>query len=175
VLLVKEGNSLAYAEIFKRYHLLVLGICLKYLKSKDKAEDLMMVVFEHLQAKIKKHEIKSLRNWLYTIAKNECLMELRKKKPKETDLSMTLLQHVDESNQLLELVNLKEVQISKLEAAITKLKENQKICIQLFYIEQKSYDQVSAATRMTLKEVKSNIQNGKRNLALILSKEDERE
>jgi RNA polymerase sigma-70 factor (ECF subfamily) len=62
-----------------------------------------------------------------------------------------------------------------LEAAITKLKENQKICIQLFYIEQKSYDQVSAATRMTLKEVKSNIQNGKRNLALILSKEDERE
>lgn len=170
ILLVKNDHSTALGELFERYHLLVLGICLKYLKNKTQAEDLMMNVFENLPGKIKKSEIKTFKNWLYTIAKNECLMALRKKGMKEIDISGALLYKADESEEKLEAVNIKEIDINLLEAAIATLKENQQKCIQLFYLDQKSYDQITALTNMSLKEVKSNIQNGKRNLALILSK-----
>ena len=62
-----------------------------------------------------------------------------------------------------------------LEWAIPQLKAHQKTCIVLFYIEQLSYDQIMAQTGYTFNEVKSYIQNGKRNLKLIMEQNNQYE
>ena len=58
----------------------------------------------------------------------------------------------------------KEEHLTELEKAIEKLSAEQKTCIQLFYLQDKSYKEVVDITGFTMKQVKSYIQNGKRKL-----------
>jgi RNA polymerase sigma factor (sigma-70 family) len=172
ILEIKSGKSrLALGELYKRYSHLIFGLGLKYLKNKMDAEDNLMQLFEKLEAKIVKSDIKNLKNWLYTVTKNECLMKLRKTNHLSSEIESALLYKEDNSNNLLEEVIVKEQQIETLELAITQLKDVQQICIELFYIKGKCYDEVVLETGYDLKKVKSYIQNGKRNLKLILENE----
>lgn len=171
--LIRENNKHALGVLFERYGHLVMGLCLKYLKDKMTAEDMMMKVFEALPQKINRGEIQNFKSWLYSVARNECLMELRKRKEPSGDIESSLLYTEDDSNEKLNLAELKEQQILKLEEAILALNSEQKECINLFYIKKKSYDQVAEITGYELKKVKSYIQNGKRNLKLILENESE--
>lgn len=169
----QSGNEVL-GEIFKRYAVLVNGVCLKYLKDPAKAEDLMMEIFEKLSAKIKKSEIGNFKPWLYQVTKNECLMTLRKtKKEQSGDLDKALIFEQDESELNLNAVLIKETKLNLLEEAIGELKEDQKKCIELFYLSKKSYDEVAIISGLDLKKVKSHIQNGKRNLKLILEQKSE--
>ena len=63
----------------------------------------------------------------------------------------------------------KEKQLTLMESAIKDLKPEQKICIELFYLQEKSYEEVAKITGYSMKEVKSYIQNGKRNLKIIMT------
>ena len=65
-----------------------------------------------------------------------------------------------------EEVKMKEADLTNLEMAINTLSTDQKMCIELFYLQQKSYAEVVEITGFTLNNVKSFIQNGKRNLKL---------
>ena len=56
----------------------------------------------------------------------------------------------------------------KLEDCLKQLKDLQKKCIDLFYLKEKSYLQISSELHVTLNAVKSHIQNGKRNLKICL-------
>jgi len=169
---VKSGKrKMAMGELYKRYSHLMFGVGLKYLKRKEEAEDILMLVFEKLDSKIIKSDIKNLKNWLYTIIKNECLMKLRKTNRLTTDVETALLFKADDSSQQLKDVVLKEQKYITLENAIVQLKDQQQECIQLFYLKGKCYDEIVTATGFDLKKVKSYIQNGKRNLKLILENE----
>ena len=64
----------------------------------------------------------------------------------------------------------KEIQYTLLEKAIEELSEEQKKCIELFYLKQKSYQEIIDITGYSVNEVKSFIQNGKRNLKIKLEK-----
>lgn len=171
--LVKEGNSDALGELFQRYSPLVMGLSLKYFKNVQEAEDLMMILFEKLPAKLKKGEVKNFKNWLYSVCRNECLMELRKKKVDTGDLEKVEFGIENESAQLLEEALQKEDMIAALETALLELNEEQRICVDLFYLKKTSYDEITTKTGYPLKKVKSYIQNGKRNLKLILEKNGE--
>ncbi|MGV6861090.1 MAG: RNA polymerase sigma factor [Putridiphycobacter sp.] len=172
VLEIKKGQSnKAIGELYKRYMPLMYGVSLKYLKDKMSADDLIMGVFEKIESKIVKSEIKNLKNWLYTVTKNECLMVLRKTNKLAVEVENALLFKADESQELFEQTLLKEQRFTVLENAITKLKDVQKICIELFYLKNKCYDEIAEETGFELKKVKSYIQNGKRNLKLILENE----
>jgi len=169
---IKSGKSrLALGELYKRYSHLIFGLGLKYLKNKMEAEDILMQLFEKLEAKIVKSDIKNLKNWLYTVTKNECLMKLRKTNNLSSDIESALLYKEDDTADKLDEAIEKENQIETLELAITKLKDVQQICIELFYLKGKCYDEVVLETGFELKKVKSYIQNGKRNLKLILENE----
>lgn len=165
---VKEDRSEASGELFQRYSLLVFGLCLKYHKNKQRAEDATMDIFEKLNDKIKRSDIKHFRNWLHSVARNECLMSLRKKGLKESEIDTALITEADQGGEELKLAELNERKLTLLEKAIGELKDEQKQCIELFYLKKKSYDDVSTETGFELKKVKSYIQNGKRNLKLIL-------
>ncbi|MFK8044890.1 MAG: RNA polymerase sigma factor [Crocinitomicaceae bacterium] len=164
-------TKLVIGEIFKRYGQLAFGVNLKYLKNKSDAEDVMMQTFESLAVKMTRSDIKNLKNWLYTVCKNDCLMFLRKRKP-ETEIDKTLIATANTSQDELEAVFEKDEKLNVLEKAIQLLKNEQKICIELFYLHRFCYEEVSSKTGYEVKKVKSYIQNGKRNLKMILEEKD---
>jgi RNA polymerase sigma-70 factor, ECF subfamily len=168
-----EGDRHAEGELFIRYSPLVMGLCLKYMKSVPLAEDMMMGLFEKLPKKISNSTIENFKNWLFSVSRNECLMELRKKKIDTADFETSLLFAEDEGAADLESTLQKEAELEKVEFAIDELKNEQKKCIQLFYLKKASYDQIVAETGYELKKVKSYIQNGKRNLKIILENKSE--
>lgn len=155
-------------EIYNRYGHLVMGTCMKYLKNQADAEDMTMNIFEKLPHKLTNHSIERFKSWLYMVTKNECLMLLRKKGHVSTEITKEL-----EAQDELHVAEAKEIQYGILEEAIQELKEDQRKCIELFYIESKSYQEITTLLKLDIKKVKSAIQNGKRNLKLTLEKRNE--
>jgi RNA polymerase sigma-70 factor (ECF subfamily) len=163
-----EAASEIIGEIYKRYGHLVMGTCMKYLKNRADAEDMTMILFEKLPHKLANHNIERFKSWLYMVTKNECLMLLRKKGHVSAEITKEL-----EASDELHVVEAKEVQYEILEEAIKELKEEQRKCIELFYIESKSYQEITSLLQLDIKKVKSAIQNGKRNLKLTLENRNE--
>jgi RNA polymerase sigma factor (sigma-70 family) len=163
------------AELFNRYTHLVYAICLKYLKKQAESEDAVMQIFESLLNDLKKHEILNFKSWLYTVSRNFCLMELRKDKTRlkailgETEKKTGEFMESLQAEHLLDDEYL-ETGTLKLKQALDQLNEEQKRCIELKYLEDKSYEEVAGITGFSLKQVKSFIQNGKRNLQILLKK-----
>jgi len=169
--------KLAIGELFKRHSLMCFTVCYKYLKDEQAAEDASMSIFEKLFTDLKNHEIQNFKSWLHSVCRNYCLMQLRK------PINTLRIHDADEESQI-NFVNLerflhqdekaddKEQKLQTLELAISELKDNQKECIELFYLQQKSYEEISELTGYTNNEVKSYIQNGKRNLKIALSGKD---
>ena len=173
--LEKDDNA-TVGLLYERYGHLVLGLCIKYLKNKDEAQDAVIQIFTGLLKDLKKHKIEFFKSWLYVYSKNFCLMELRKRQSmlkKELELIDNAHLIMDYSNP--EHLNEKEKQISIMEQALELLNIEQKKCIDLFYLKNKSYVEIADITGFTANEVKSHIQNGKRNLKIkmeILINED---
>lgn len=163
----ESGDNKIVGILYQRYGHLVLGLCIKYLKNKDEAQDAVIQIFANLLKDLKKHKIEYFKSWLYVYSKNFCLMELRKrqstlKKELELQDNVHLLMDYSDPEHLKE----KEKQISIMELAIELLNKEQKVCIDLFYLKNKSYVEIMEMTGYSNNDVKSYIQNGKRNLKL---------
>ena len=166
-----DDNAMV-GEMYNRYARLVFGVGLKYLKNKEESKDVLLSVFEKLLVDLKKHEINNFKAWLYTYTKNECLMQLRKNKIKTVEADVFEI-NVEER----EIVNEdeKDSVLVLLEKYLESLIGEQKQCLKLFYIENKTYSQISNETGLSFNQIKSFIQNGKRNLKLKLSTVHNRE
>lgn len=165
----QEQSSLCIAILYERYGHLVMGTSMKYLKNEVEAQDITMQVFENLHSKLLKHTVQHFKSWLYMVTKNDCFMFLRKQ-GKET--STEYIEKYDQE-ELTEDFTLKEIHLQLLEKAIEELKPEQKQCITLFYIEEKSYQQICNELGLPMMKVKSAIQNGKRNIKLHLEEQNE--
>lgn len=166
-------NNLVVGELFKRHSLICYAVCMKYLKNEDAAHDATMNIFEKLFTDLQKHQINHFKSWLHTVCKNHCLILLRKP---------NVLVSIDESEEenshlFMQLSNVlnhddnkheKEEKLQVLEQSIFELKDKQRECIELFFLKQKSYQEISTLTGYSENEVKSYIQNGKRNLKILL-------
>lgn len=155
--------------LLQRYTVLLLGVCMKYMKNEEEARDCVQQVFLKVLTDLQKHKVDFFKSWLYTVAKNHCLMKLRGqqgKSPKELTENTAAVPHTDEKHQLLE----DEKKYNLLEEAIEELNEEQRQCVILFYLQKMSYQQISEKTGFSLMQVKSYIQNGKRNLKLLMEK-----
>ena len=164
---LQKNDNFFVGLLYERYGHLVLGLSIKYLKNKDEAQDAVIQIFSNLLNDLKKHKIQYFKSWLYVYSKNFCLMELRKRQSmlkKELELKENVHLVMDFSNP--DHLNEKEVQIAIMEQAIEQLNSEQKTCIELFYLKNKSYVDIEEITGFTNNEVKSYIQNGKRNLKL---------
>ena len=165
-------------ELFQRYTHLIFGVCMKYLKIEAESEDAAMEIFEKLLTDLKHHKVENFKSWLYSVTKNHCLMRLRKQKQSaEKERSLNLFdRNFMEFPEVLHLNNtlVKETQLESLGKSIALLSEEQRECVELFYIKEKCYKEVAEITSFSLKEVKSYIQNGKRNLKkLLINNSDE--
>ncbi len=177
--LYRTNNDPHVFEIlFERYIHLIFAIAVKYLKDEDLARDAAMQIADKLTREIPKHEIKVFKNWVHTVAKNHCLMQLRKNK-----LSVVSLDEIKEKNlgNSMEFVDdwhpingdKNENKIKKLHGALTKIKKEQAECIRLFYLEKRTYHEIEEITGFTNMQVKSYIQNGKRKLKMILTEDED--
>jgi RNA polymerase sigma-70 factor (ECF subfamily) len=158
-------------ELYQRYSHLVFGVCLKYVKQIENAEDITLTLFTSLTQKLLQHQVQHFKSWIYVSARNSSLMFLRANKKSEELMQDDHL--FDESEFLLEEKHQKDELLDNLSAVFDELKAEQKMCIQLFYLEKKSYEEVAQLTHYTLKEVKSHLQNGRRNLKILLEKRKE--
>ena len=171
--LYKENGDEKYVgELFKRYTDFVFLVSMKYLKNEDRSKDAVMEIFEKLFTDLKKHEISNFKSWLYTVIRNHCFQKFRKNSSElekhieyEKD-SKVFMESETNFHQINE--NEKEQQLDKLSEAINKLEDKQKMCIELFYLKEKSYKEIVETTNFTMKKVKSYIQNGKRKLKILM-------
>jgi len=170
--LYKKSTGLeALGELYQRYMDLVYGVCLKYFKDSEKAKDSVMQIFEELVVKVKKHEIENFKSWLYQVAKNYCLMQLRSPRNLKTiEINPAIMQN--EENVHLNGVLEKEENLEKMERCLETLQEDQKIMIRLFYLQGKCYNEIVEATGHEWNQVRSFIQNGRRNLKICMEKKE---
>jgi RNA polymerase sigma factor (sigma-70 family) len=154
-------------ELFQRYMELVYGVCLKYLKHPENAQDSVIAIFEELVVKLQKHEVDNFKSWLYTLAKNHCLMRLRsEKKQPFVDFDVELMQ--SEENVHLNGELEKEENFKKLDYCLGQLQEEQRKVIELFYLQGKCYNEIAGTTGIEWNKVRSFIQNGRRNLKICM-------
>jgi RNA polymerase sigma-70 factor (ECF subfamily) len=170
----RNSNDLIYiGKLYTRYTTLVYGVAMKYLRDEDLAKDATMQVFEKLISLLKKHQVENFKAWLHTIVKNHCLMELRKKNQANTSSYDTLVENATIDMEKEEVSHLddkieKEKDLELLDQAMIGLKDDQKLCVELFYLKDKSYNEIANITGFDIKQVKSHIQNGKRNLKILM-------
>jgi RNA polymerase sigma factor (sigma-70 family) len=168
--LYKKTNDLkVLGQLYQRYMDLVYGVCLKYLKESERAKDAVMNIFEELMVKLKKHEVENFKSWLYQVAKNHCLMQLRTPRNfKTVELPESLMQSGE--NVHLDGVLEKEENLQRLEYCLTTLSADQRKAVQLFYIEGKCYNEIVELMGQEWRQVRSHIQNGRRNLKICMEK-----
>jgi RNA polymerase sigma-70 factor (ECF subfamily) len=164
--LIKNQEAEAFSELYMRYAHLVIGVCIKYLKNKMLAEDITMQVFEKIQHKLITHTVSNFKSWLYMVTKNECFMYLRSIKSYNETADFTTLSNEDEEDDPV----LKDIKYNLLEQHLNDLKEEQRECLVRFYMKNESYVEISDALNISIKQVKSALQNGKRNLKINLEK-----
>lgn len=174
---LETDDSQFVGELFERYAAQIYGICRKYLKEDEEARDASMEIFEYLLKELKKYEVRNFKSWLGSATRNFCLMRLRKDKSvsaraEEYKKNEAPLMEAERELHPME-EDPKENQLAELEIAMGELKDEQKVCIELFFIQGKSYDEVAVITGYTYNQVKSYIQNGKRNLRLLMTQSNE--
>ena len=169
----QTGETIFFAELYQRYTHLVLGTCFKYLKAEAESRDAVMDIFEKLLVDLRKHEVQHFKSWLYMVTKNHCLMQLRKLDNKSVSIDLIkpvaddFVENADDFH-LNKLNN--DDDEKKLYEALNQLNEQQKICVEQFYLHNKCYQEIVDSTGFTMLQVKSFIQNGKRNLKITLEK-----
>jgi RNA polymerase sigma factor (sigma-70 family) len=146
-----------------------MGVCLKYLKNPEAAKDAVLQIFEELVQKLRKHPVDNFKSWLYTLAKNHCLMQLRTPKNlKTTEFKAESMQSEEDVH--LNGVLLKEENLQRLERCLQTLQEEQKVTVELFYLQNKCYKEIADKTGLDWNKVRSHIQNGRRNLKICMEK-----
>ncbi len=165
------GDKELVGLLFEKHVKTVFGVCLFYFRDKDVAKDAVMQIFEKLITELKKTEVKNFKGWLSFVVRNYCISEIRKNKNKyrlpENYLEFELTETtIEEEEKVLGVSD--EVMMDHMQAGLSELKENQKLCVELFYLKGQSYQQICDKTNFSLNEVKSFIQNGKRNLKLVI-------
>jgi len=157
------------ARLYMRYTDLVYGTCFKYLKDGEAAKDGVMNIYQELVAKLHTHEVENFKSWLYVVAKNHCLMQLRSAKKMVTvEFQPSVMQSEDFSH--LDNVLEKEQDFKRLEECMKRLPAEQKQSIELFYLNNKCYNEIVEQTGMDWNKIRSLIQNGRRNLKICMEK-----
>ena len=163
-----SGSLDILGELYQRYMDLVYGVCLKYLKEPEDAKDCVLNIFEELVTKLKKHDVDNFKGWLYQLAKNHCLMRLRKQKPVTVNIDVSFMQ--SEENIHLDGELEKEENFKQMQYCLGQLNDEQRRVIELFYLKNKCYKEISEITAIEINKVRSFIQNGRRNLKICMEK-----
>ena len=156
--------------LLQRYVLLLFGVCMKYLKNEEEAKDSVQQIFLKAITELHKYRVNYFSSWIYKVARNHCLMKLRDRQGRVSLAVMDDLPLVIPDAQAEDNLLQKEQVLQLMALSMEELNEEQKRCVTLFYLEKKSYQEIAACTGYSTMQVKSYIQNGKRNLKLLIER-----
>jgi RNA polymerase sigma factor (sigma-70 family) len=170
-----DHNTEWLGILLPRYTLLLLGVCMKYLKNEEDARDCVQQIFLKVITELQKYRVDFFKSWLYMVAKNHCLMKLRDGQQRmPVELNERFLSAPDDQADRQGLLQ-NDRTMELMSEALKELSPEQQQCVILFYLQKKSYQQISTETGFSMLQVKSYIQNGKRNLKLLIEKKLEKE
>ena len=173
-----HGHVADLGLLYDRYLPEAFAVCRRYLAPPDEdAQDAAMQLFEHLVKVLRTHAPDNFPAWLHTTARNHCLMQLRARKragpsagpfilsfPDAADVESAAARHLPDAAQDADEAEEAEQRLQTVEAALAQLPPDQRRCLELFYLEKKSYREVASETGLNLNLVRSHLQNGKRML-----------
>ena len=165
-----SGHAEYFGTLYNRYIPLLYGMCLKYLLNEAKAQDAVMQLFEELLPKISGYDIQNFKTWLYSVARNHCLQIIRKD---SKEIPVNFNSDIMESDEVLHLLCDEQEDTERMQAlhnCLGRLPDGQRISITHFFMGEMSYTDIAEKTGYSLNAVKSNIQNGKRNLKICINK-----
>ena len=168
----RETADLAVlGQLFQAHASMVYYVCYRYLQDNELSKDAVMQIFEELIIKINKQEINKFSSWLYVLSRNFCLMQLRAGKKMQYVSYDDVMEFPSDMHQGDQ--ENKEKVLTALELCIENLPEKQQQSINLFFLKEKCYKEIVDFTGYSLNDVKSYIQNGKRNLKICMDKNRE--
>ena len=165
----KDRDNEWLGILLERYTMLLFGVCMKYLKNEEEAKDAVQQIYIKVIGELQKYPVDYFKSWLYMVAKNYCLMQLRHRGRFSAEINEQLMASPDEAVDLNEMKE-KDKILEHMSVAILQLNKEQQVCVTLFYLEKKSYQQIADHTGYSMLQVKSHIQNGKRNLKIIIDR-----
>lgn len=170
----ETGNNWYVGELYKRYSHPVSALCYSYFKNREETEDAVMEVFELVLSDLKKYEVQTFKPWLLTVVRHYCIRR-KDKGRREMDQHNKLKKNKEHFMELSHELSLDSMDgvagpdfERELENGIAQLKDEQKVCVELFFLKDKSYQEICDITGYPMNKVKSFIQNGKRNLKIYL-------
>ncbi len=165
-----DRNNEWLGILLQRYTLLLFGVCMKYLKNEEEARDAVQQIFLKVITELQRYKVEYFKSWLYMVAKNHCLMKIRATQGKrETELKEEITGPAEDGDHISSIRE-KDVTLNLMNESLEELNKEQKDCVTLFYLEKRSYQEIADSTGFSMMQVKSHIQNGKRNLRIILEK-----
>jgi RNA polymerase sigma factor (sigma-70 family) len=165
-----DQNNHWLGILLQRYTLLLLGVCMKYLKNEEESKDSVQQIFLKAITELHKYRVEYFKSWLYMVAKNHCLMKLRDKPGRQTEIKEQMAVTPAEAEEGMQPHLEKDRQLELMDESLQELNKEQKQCVTLFYLEKRSYQEIAEITGFSMMQVKSYIQNGKRNLKILLDK-----
>ena len=169
-----DGDNEWLGILLQRYTMLLFGVCMKYLKNEEEAKDAVQQVFLKVIGELHKYKVEYFKSWLYMVAKNHCLMKFRDKGNRTFEINEQAISAPQENTEI-DLLKEKDKTLDQVANALSQLNKEQQVCVTLFYLEKKSYQQVAEQTGFSLMQVKSHIQNGKRNLKMQMERSNKNE
>lgn len=163
------GDVSILGALFEPYMDMVFGVCFQYLRDEDESKDAVMQIFEKLVTDLKLHEVSNFKSWLHSVARNHCLMKIRALRVMSVpgsgeiwELDLPVDQASDDD------LFKSDRRLDALGPCLQKLTHQQRLTVELFYLQNKCYRDICQETGFEIGKVKSYIQNGKRKLKICI-------
>jgi RNA polymerase sigma-70 factor (ECF subfamily) len=174
MLRVKKGDAQAFEELVEKYKQPILNFVYRTLRDSSDVEDIAQNVFVQVFKSADRYRVEArFSTWLYTIARNLCLNEIRRRSrhPAESldaaenpEDDFTSRQFEDRKNTSAPDLLLRDELTRKVEEALESLPENQRTAILLFKEKEMSYEEISKILDCSLSATKSLIHRGRETL-----------
>ena len=174
MLRVKRGDMSAFEELVEKYKQPLINLIYRTLPDATEAEDLAQNVFVQVFKSAHRYEVSAkFSTWLYTIARNLSLNEIRRRSRHPADsLDQTnpenedqpLRQFEDSKNFSPPDALLQGELEKKIGQAVAELPENQRTAILLCRQEEMSYEEIAKVLGCSLSATKSLIHRGRETL-----------
>ena len=169
ILRFQKGDINAYNELVKRYKDRLLNFVLRYFNNVEQAEDVVQDTLIKLYTHASYYKnVAKFSTWIFTIAKNNALTELRKNKRKKTDSLWTDDGQVIDINSKEESLDSKvqnEIAIDQLNKFLDEIPENFRMAVVLRDFQELSYEEISKILEIPIGTIKSRINRGRIQLA----------
>jgi RNA polymerase sigma-70 factor, ECF subfamily len=174
----QNGNKASFETLMRKYFPRLLNFIYRYVNDREIAEDITQEVFIRVYKSGPQYKPQSkFQTWVFTIARNLSLNELRRHRYKTVSLDETFSSDEGELKRQIEDPRsespdediLRREQASAVRAAIDDLPETQRVAVLLRRYEQFSYEEIAATMNVSVKAVKSLLSRAKEALKVKLT------